>query len=334
LKYLQKLNKIISSEHADLFNHFFIKIGQNKGNMKKIDSLLCSIFIHEVISEELEENFINIKKLLNNLYNIENWNKIDEKWCIYIEQKYKITSEICLPYINNLSFLYFFVINDFENINDKKKGFLIDNFDKNNKLIDCLYNDFVVVFNKEIQNKKLNILILEIGNILSKTLINKEYINNLDVLFKNIKDYINSEKKIEDDKNIFKRNILNNFLKLTNIYLNYNNEESLIFDDIENENRKKLFSNKYLSLVNYLNNNDNIYQKMISENRIFNFVCSNNSIPLWLICLRSLANYKNIIVHFGETDTLILNFEKEFINKILEKIKKSNYIFQNTDRYY
>ena len=103
------------------------------------------------------------------------------------------------------------------------------------------------------------------------------------------------------------------------------------FDDIENGNKDKIFSNKYPSLINYLNYNDSIYQKMKNETIFLNHNYSSNSMPLWLICLRSLANYKNLIIDFGETDKIILNFEKEFKKEILNKIEKSNYTFQNID---
>ena len=54
---------------------------KNKEYEKIIKATVLSMFLKEVISQNLEHNLINIKNLLNNLYDIKNYNIIDEKWC-------------------------------------------------------------------------------------------------------------------------------------------------------------------------------------------------------------------------------------------------------------
>ena len=104
-----------------------------------------------------------------------------------------------------------------------------------------------------------------------------------------------------------------NYPNVKNLIEKYNNKESLIFDDIDFDNKEKLFTSKFPSLINYLNNNKNIYEDLIKEK---NFNCSNDSIPLWLICIRSLSNWRNFAVNLSP----IIN--EELKNKIIEK--KSN----------
>ena len=130
----------------------------------------------------------------------------------------------------------------------------------------------------------------------------------------------NSE-KIED----IKIKILKSFLRVKKFYINYNKKrESLKFDDIEEgKNRKKLFSNKYPQLINYLNYNNNIYEILINESTISKFYPSKDFIPLWLICLRVLSNLSNIKVSFQNIDKDIIIFEQEFQDKIKEIIKNN-----------
>ena len=83
------------------------------------------MFVKKVISQNLENNLINIKNLLNNLYNIKNFNKIDEKWCqICLKNKNRYNPIIYIPKLSNLSNNYLFI--RIKNLSKKEKepGFL------------------------------------------------------------------------------------------------------------------------------------------------------------------------------------------------------------------
>ena len=164
-----------------------------------------------------------------------------------------------------------------------------------------------------------NQLILSIGNLLFNKVKNNEYFkpsNDINSLSQSIEDFINnSDEKIK----IF---ILKNFLDAKELYFNYDNNELLLLDDINlSENKQELFTDKYPSLINYLNCNQDIYKSLKSIPEIFKFKTSLNCIPLWLVCLRTLANSNNIKLYFEYTYNIIIHFEKELQNKIHEKIK-------------
>ena len=125
--------------------------------------------------------------------------------------------------------------------------------------------------------------------------------------------------------------MLETFIKIKNLYFNYKNEE-LIFDDLENNN--KLFSNKYPSLINFLNLNEDIYFKLINQPSVCSFKPNsqdNQYIPLWLLSLRILSNYDNIKADFKVNNEDILKFEKDLINNIKIKIKDSNGKWNNLE---
>ena len=263
LNYIEKLNELIDSKYINLFLEYCFEptSDKNKEYEKIIKATVLSMFLKEVISQNLEHNLINIKNLLNNLYDIKNYNLIDEKWCeTCLKNKYNPI--IYIPKLNNLSFGYLFI--RINNLKEKKPtpGFLLEK--KKSFYLDVLNEPS---FYKHLQNNKI---------------INKNYPN------------------------------------VKNLIEKYNNKESLIFDDIDFDNKENLFTSKCPSLINYLNNNKNIYEDLKKEK---NFNCSNDSIPLWLICIRSLSNWRNFTVNLSP----IIN--EELKNKIIEK--KSNSINNN-----
>ena len=110
LNNIEKLNELIDSKYIDLFLEYISepKSAKNKEYNKIIEATVLSMFLKEVISQNLEQNLINIKNLLNNLYDIKNYNIIDEKWCeTCLNNKYNPI--IYIPKLNNLSFGYLFI---------------------------------------------------------------------------------------------------------------------------------------------------------------------------------------------------------------------------------
>ena len=329
---LNKLSGLIfKKNYQDVFISFLLKDDSTKNNIKIVNEVLKSLFVQEVIYNDLVQNLIDIKKLLNNLYEIKNSGKIDEGWCKRIELKYNLNSIIYMPKLTEKSFLNLFIKD--KNIKQEKEiGFLLDiNISTQNsdlsiindilaKLEDC----YTLLIQKETKD-----LILEIGNILIKCLINQNQskyfkdLNNLSEYLENhLKQYVNMDKINEKEK--FKIDILQNYQKAKQLYLNYDNEESLLFDEInEQDNRKELFTKIYPSLLNYFNCNQKVYKALLNEPEIFNFKSKSNSIPLWLICLRSLANSGNIKSYFENNFEIINKFEKEFTDKLKENIKRN-----------
>ena len=132
-------------------------------------------------------------------------------------------------------------------------------------------------------------------------------------------------KKIKDNNKAKK--ILEQFLKYKKLFLE-TKYEKLKFHELEKkEERKKLFTIKFPSLINFLNYNYTIYNKLINEPTIFEFYPEENKeqfIPLWLLCLKFLANSGNIKVSFDILDEQTLKMEKELHKKITNSIEQCN----------
>ena len=316
LIFLKQLNEIVFPKYIDFFNSFLLKENLSKKDIDTIYNYIDAMLIQEIIYNNLVQNLIGIKGLLNNLYKLENYGKIDEFWCKNIERKYNLCSNIYLPKFNEKSFLYLFI--KVKNFNmDIENGFLIDKDISDRNRSDLLNNIFHCL--KEIYNQLVDEgkpqLIIDIGSKLIKLMINQNntYFTNIDKLCQVIEDFIEKNKSIENEK--FKIDILQNFLNAKELYLNYNNDEELSYDDIYNENNgKELFTKKYPSLLNYLNCNEEVYRALMEEPKIISFRPPQykNSIPIWLICLRTLANSKNIKPFFEYNDIIIDKFEKEY----------------------
>ena len=327
---LDKLNNLIfKKNNQDVFTSFLLKDDSTKNNIKIVNELLKSLFVQEVIDKDLVKNLIDIKKLLNNLYEIENSGKIDEVWCKNIELKYNLNSIIYMPKLTEKSFLNLFI--KVKNIKQEKEiGFLLGiNISTQNSDLSILNNILAKLEDcyTHLINKKMEDLILEIGNILIKCLINQnqsEYFGDLNNLSEYLKQYfsMNNANNLKK-KEKFKIDILLNYQKAKELYLNYKNEENILFDDInEQDNRKELFTKKYPSLLNYFNCNQKVYKALLNEPEIFNFKIKSDSIPLWLICLRALANLGNIKSYFEYDFEIINKFEKEFTDKLKKKYNK------------
>ena len=298
LIYLQELNEIIDEKAIDIFNCFVIPdIENNIEYINIIEATCCSMLIQKVITGGLEDNLLNIKKLINNLYNADNYNKIDETWCKNIEKKYKYDTIIYFPVLNILSFKYLFVrINDFRNMNEIK-GFLINENDiYDNKLFEC------------IKGNKLQIETSNISNDNKKKELTK-LISGIEIILNII--YLNN-----DNLKINEKILLDNFKKLKNLFNKYINEEILYYFDIN-----------YPSLIYYFNSHIDIYEKFQNKNIMTNYKHKSYYIPLWLICIRSLANSNNINISFKN---ITKDLETKLKSKIINKIS-NNKSFKNID---
>ena len=90
--------------------------------------------------------------------------------------------------------------------------------------------------------------------------------NELEALCKNISTFLEKEKDLEkEDVNLkIKIDILKSYIRAKDLYLNYNSDEELIFDDIYDEhNNKTFFTNKHPSLLNYIICNNKIYKNLL-----------------------------------------------------------------------
>ena len=329
---LQKLNEIINEDYIDCINSFFVsEFDNNNDKIKIIKSYIYSMFVQELFEKNLEKNFQDLTNILNNLYDLEYYNKFNDVWCKFIETKYNLNSKIYIFELDYLSLLYLFIkIKD--KTFDKEKGFLMDcnYFREENELVNNLFVEFEQVFNDLRNIENIETLIFKIGKIIGKKIDifskieNKEKLEHLETMCEEMQNYL--DKKIEDNET--KKIIINIFLRVKNFYINLNKKREILkFDDIEQgENRKKIFSNKYPQLINYLNHNNNIYEKLVNEPVISSFYPSKDYIPLWLICLRGLSNIYNIKVCFQINEKDIYIFESEFQEKIKEIIKKNNNI--------
>ena len=396
---LQKLNEIINEDYIDFINSFFVsEFDNNQDKITIIKSYIYSMFVQELFDNNLEENFVELTHVLNNLYEIENFDKFDNTWCTFIEGKYYLNSKIYIFELNYVSLLFLFIKIKDSSLTTQEKGFLIDyNFMKEeSELIENLFVEFQLSFNdlrkiknldellfalgkkigekleifSKIENEELmgeemqnylkdNEIKIKIGEIFSK-IEKEEKIESLKVIYEEIKNYlknskeneikikigeilskIEKEEKIEnikliskDFKNYLDQNksneikikILKNYLRVKRFYKDLNKKREILeFNDIDKEkNRKKLFSNNYAQLINYLNYNNDIYENLINEPTISSFYPSTDFIPLWLICLRVLSNLNNIKVSFQIIDEDIARFEYEFQYKIKEIIKNNN----------
>ena len=328
LVYLQKLNEIVSPKYLDFFNSFLILDSiKIKNIIEDIYGFLDAMLVQEVINNNLGKNLLEIKKLLNNLYNINNYGKIDEIWCKNIEKKYNLSSNIYMPILNDKSFINLF-IKIKNNTMEKEEGFLIEIDSSYNdydlSVLNDIFNDINKIFGGLIHGENQQ-LILDIGNTLIYHLINNKQkfvqFNDINKLCDVIQNFMNKNKN--DSSYKIKIHILQNYLIAKELYLNYNNNEKLLLDDVNTQqDRKELFTKKYHSLINYLNYNQNIFKALIEEPDIFNFKYSLNSIPLWLICIRTFANSKNIRPFFEYSYDIINYFEEEFKNKIMEKLRR------------
>ena len=300
---LQKLFSLIERDYTDIFMNIFLDYIRNKkpqieDEKKKILlSLIHSMISQEIVDKGLEDNFINFTNLINNSYNIHNYGKMDYNWCWNIEKKYDFDAKIYIPELNNLSFLFLFIrYKDLNNF-DKTPGILIENDEE-------LYEKFIKQFNN-LENLDLKNLVWAIENII------KEVINH----------------------NNNAQTILDKFLKYKKLFLE-TKYEKLQFNELEKkEQRRKLFTTEYPSLINFLNYNHIIYNKLINEPTIFNFDPEESKeqfIPLWLLCLKFLGNSGNMKVSFKTMDEQTLEMEKILQEKIINSIKSSKK-FNNLD---
>ena len=317
---LQKLFSLIERDYADIFMNLFLDyIKNNKSQMEKekkiILSLIYSMLAQEIIDKGLEDNFINLTNLINNSYDILNYGKMDYNWCWNIQKKYDFDSKIYIPELNNLSFLFLFIrykdLNNFE----KTQGILIES--------DDLFMEFKINFN-ELENLDLNKMVLKIGNIILSYFKSKTS-KDLDSLSNIVKETINC--------NSNSQTILEKFLKYKKLFLE-TKYEKLKFNELEKKGqRKKLFTTEYPSLINFLNYNYTIYNKLINEPTIFNFYPEESKeqfIPLWFLCLKFLGNSGNMKVSFKTMDEQTLEIEKNLREKIINSFK-SNKRFNNLD---
>ena len=325
---LKKLNELVSPKYLDFYNSFLIHERDKKKIIETVSDFGDAMLVQEIIYNNLVQNLIKIKYLLNNLYRNDNSGKIDEIWCKNIEKKYNLCSNIYMPKFSDKSFLSLFIkYKKVKNeIKEYERGFLIDmniTQQKNPELLNQIFEALKEEYSLLNEIKEIKRLILQIGNILIKCFDFKVHCDQLPNLCQIINKFIDENKANENEK--LKIDILGNFIKAKELYLNYKKDKELLFDDInQNEDRKQLFTQKYPSLHNYLNCNTIIYKALMSEPKIKNYKPSLNSIPLWLICLRNLANTKNIKIFFENIDNTTDRFEKEFEVKLQEKLK-TNY---------
>ena len=340
---LTKLFELIDKNYFDLFMTVFLEnidntnIVINLDDNEILESSLLSMLAKDIVDNELIETFIEFPNLLNNLYNLENHEKIDINWCWNIEKRYKFNTPIYIPELNNLSFLYIFIRKKTFKSNEFLKGDLIKEFekpelingkwiedDKISKMLQNKFNDF----NNLRDKNPLEKLILDIGNIIISD--NDKY-KDIKSLSKRILEKL---KSCSEKKKI----LLSHFLKYKNLYLkiiNKNNEEKIInneklyFYDLNFDAKKKgkIFTNIYPSLINFLNHNSHIYNKLIKEDSILNFLQNKDEIqyiPLWLLCLRVLANSGNINVEFKTIDEETCKLELELKETIIQNINNNN----------
>ena len=324
---LKKLYDLTNESYAELNNSILFQSIKNSKEIENkeintiIEATINSMLIKEIYDKDLIDYFVAFPNLINNLYN-NNCGVFENNWCWNIEKKYNFDTKIYTPKLSNLSFLFLFIrIKDLDSFN-KIKGPLIEDDDD-------LFTLFKFSYDKLNEIKDKNEFILTIGNILyihsltEKEKEKEKKRNNLEDLYQSIEKKINCENS--------KKKFLETFIKLKNLYFNYKNEE-LIFDDLENNN--KFFSNKYPSLINFLNLNEDIYFKLINQPSVNSFKPNsqeNQYIPLWLLCLRILSNYDNITADFKVNNEDILKFEKDLINNIKIKIKDSNGKWNNLE---
>ena len=335
---LQELNKNTDLIYYDFFNSFLLSKEINENDINTVNQFLDAKYFWEIIFKDLTQNLIELKPLLNNLYNIENYEKINEKWCQIIGEKYNLSSNIYIPKMKVKTFLNLFIKKKDSGM-EYERGFLLDiniphqNHDLfsqiNNVFEDIRENYGVLIYKKEKKD-----LIIELGNILIKHLYKNEIgeTNELEALCKNISTFLEKEKDLEkEDVNLkIKIDILKSYIRAKDLYLNYNSDEELIFDDIYDEhNNKTFFTNKHPSLLNYIICNNKIYKNLLPIIINYNKPDDKNSIPLWLICLRTLANPKNIKPLFKyKSDDITIKFQKEFKEKISQKMDKK---FEDVD---
>ena len=208
---------------------------------------------------------------------------------------------------------------------EKELGYIFDIYSSNQydnfQLIEDIYFD-LKEFYFSLENKQNPQLILEIGNILIHRLLKEnitDYFKELEPLCQCIKYFILRNQINEKEK--LKLSILQNYLKAKELYMNYNNDEPLIFDDINNENGKILFTKKYPSLLNFFNCNSKIYKNLLEQQNLINFNNSYDSIPLWLICLRTFANINNMNQCYKCCKNISIKLKKDFKEKLLIKLK-------------
>jgi hypothetical protein len=171
------------------------------------------------------------------------------------------------------------MINDFINKNEEK-GFLIN---ENNN-----------AYTKLFEFLKANQLELETSDKPEK------FISEMEGTFN--KFYLS-----KDNMNIDKKILQNNFTKSKYLYIKYKNDEKLMD-----------FDRNHPLLVYYFNNHKDINEKFQTNGIMTNYKQEPNCIPLWLICLRSLANSNNINVCFKN---ITEDFKIEFNSKIINTIK-------------
>ena len=121
---LQKLNEIINEDYIEFINSFFVsEFDNNQEKIIIIESYIYSMFVQELFYNNLENNFVELTHVLNNLYDIENSDKFDNTWCKFIESKYNLNSKIYILELNNLSLLYLFIKIKDSSLNKNEKGF-------------------------------------------------------------------------------------------------------------------------------------------------------------------------------------------------------------------
>ena len=316
-KYMKQLCEI-NEKYINLLLPF---LKENIKEKKLIYNFLDSMQIQEIIYNDLGNNLIELKKLLNNLYSIENFEKINQIWCQNIEKKYHLTTKIYLPILTEESFLCLFIKKT--NIYIKKNlGYIFDIYKSNQRdeflLIKEIHRDLLDSY-FSLEKKGKAQLILDIGNILIHSLIIKKNLEDLELLCQYIKNFIIENKDNENKKIII--SILQNYIKAEELYMNYNNNEPLIFDDINNKkNEKEFFTKKYPSLLVFFNCNQKIYNSLLEQPKIINFKFSDNSIPLWLICLRVFANFYNMKPKYYCNYNITVKLEKDFKEKLVKNL--------------
>ena len=154
-------------------------------------------------------------------------------------------------------------------------------------------------------------------------------------LFKSIHDfYINKSKEINNDYN---KHILIKFLKDPKIIINNTNNLELFLEELSNQIQKG--NNLILPFINpcydlieiYINNNDNIYKQIFSDNQIFILLIQNsffnrkNLIPIYAYFTRLYSEVNSL-----ETEEKLEKFVKCFnLWKLFYSYKNTN---ANTDK--
>lgn len=222
----EKFNDFIPPKYQDIFNTLLLKKGNNYNDI--IINLAISMFVQDIINKDLVQNLINIKKLLNNLYDFNKSKEIGEIWCKNIGNNYNLETNIYMPKLTKKSFLNLF-IKEKNDIPERELGFLLDMNISEKKPDSSMLNkiftslQYIVI---ELSSLEIKDLMLSIGNILVNKLITqnqKEKFECLEKLDNYIKIYLEQNNNYQNKK--LNVDILDNFLKAKKLFLEYNNNE-------------------------------------------------------------------------------------------------------------